>query len=52
MTLGKSYLVKHLRRNISPMLAIDPSSIADDLIHAALNNPEAFRNRPKGQARR
>jgi hypothetical protein len=27
-------------------------ALADDLIHAALNNPEAFRNRPKGQARR
>ena len=26
--------------------------ITDDLIHAALNNPEAFRNRPSGQARR
>ena len=27
-------------------------ALADDLVHAALNNPEAFRNRPKGQARR
>ena len=26
-------------------------ALADDLIHAALNNPEAFRTRPKGQAR-
>ena len=25
--------------------------LTDNLIHAALNNPEAFRNRPKGQAR-
>ncbi len=26
-------------------------ALTDDLIHAALNNPEAFRNRPKGKAR-
>ncbi len=26
-------------------------ALADDLIHAALNNPETFRNRPKGKAR-
>jgi hypothetical protein len=26
-------------------------ALVDDLVHAALDNPEAFRNRPTGKAR-
>ena len=41
-----------LSKEVLDSLTWQMITLADDLIHAALNNPDAFRTRPKGQVRR
>lgn len=52
ITDWQSRLSLSLSKESLDSLTWDIVSLVDDLIHAALNNPEAFRTRPKGQARR